>query len=150
VLPEPPNLDIPGCSQTLGEVPVCCVPASENRDNVLAVFDLLNEYRVSLGLAPLEYDDQLGEAVQGHVMHMAEADFFSHDSPTEGLTTPWDRAEFCGTRANGENIAAGQRSPEDVMESWRNSEGHDRNMRGDFTRVGIGEYDHYWGQLFGN
>jgi uncharacterized protein YkwD len=34
------------------------------------------------------------------------------------------------------------------MESWKNSSGHDSNMRGNHTVVGIGEFNHYWGQIF--
>jgi uncharacterized protein YkwD len=34
------------------------------------------------------------------------------------------------------------------MESWKNSSGHDANMRGNHTVVGIGEHNRNWGQLF--
>jgi uncharacterized protein YkwD len=134
----------------IGEVPVCCTPSGTNRVNVDGVFDLLNAYRVSLGLSALAYDSKLEEAMQGHVMHMAQADFFSHDSPVAVIETPWARAEYCGTSANGENIAGGYATASAVMEGWQNSPGHDGNMRGNFRRVGIGEYSRIWGQLFGN
>ena len=56
----------------------------------------------------------------------------------------------------GENIAAGQRSPEEVVESWMNSEGHRKNiLNKNFRNLGVGyvnvensEYGHYWVQLF--
>jgi uncharacterized protein YkwD len=134
----------------LGEVPVCCVPSGTNRQNVDGVYELLNAYRVSLGLSALALDEKLEEAMQGHVMHMAQADFFSHDAPVAEIQTPWARATYCGTSANGENIAAGSETPSGVMDAWKNSKGHDDNMRGNFRRVGVGEYSRYWGQLFGN
>jgi uncharacterized protein YkwD len=84
---------------------------------------------------------------------MAQHDFFEHTAPEKAVSSPWDRAEECGTNANGENIAQGQRSPEDVMEDWIDSPGHNENMLNSrFTRVGIGYFadGRYWGQIFGN
>ena len=54
----------------------------------------------------------------------------------------------------GENIAAGQGEPKDVVEAWMNSPGHrDNIMNKDFKKIGIGyceggEYGAYWAQLF--
>jgi uncharacterized protein YkwD len=133
----------------LGDVPVCCTPTGENRTNVDEVYELLNAYRVSLGLSALATDPELEEAMQGHCVHMALADFFDHSSPVAELESPWARAEYCGSSANGENIAAGQRSPAAVMHGWKESPGHDSNMRGNYGRVGVGEYELHWGQIFG-
>jgi uncharacterized protein YkwD len=112
------------------------------------VLSLLNAYRNSLGLNSLASDKSLEEAMQGHCMHMDQADFFAHSSPVAALESPWARAEYCGGSADGENIAKGQQSPASVMESWKNSSGHDSNMRGSHTLVGIGEYNKIWGQVF--
>ena len=54
----------------------------------------------------------------------------------------------------GENLAAGQRSPADVVREWMESPGHRRNIvNEDFTYLGVGvTMDHtgriYWVQLF--
>ncbi len=54
----------------------------------------------------------------------------------------------------GENIAAGQRSPEEVMNSWMNSQGHRENiMQDSYEKIGVGHYQgqdgtQYWVQLF--
>ena len=54
----------------------------------------------------------------------------------------------------GENIAAGQGDPKDVVEAWMNSPGHRANiMNNDFKKIGVGyseggEYGKYWAQLF--
>ena len=40
----------------------------------------------------------------------------------------------------GENIAAGQSGPAQVMQSWLNSEGHRKNILSDFVHVGVGYY----------
>ena len=40
----------------------------------------------------------------------------------------------------GENIAAGQRTPEQVMNGWMNSPGHRQNIMGPYTHIGVGYY----------
>ena len=54
----------------------------------------------------------------------------------------------------GENIAAGQQTPEEVVTAWMNSEGHRKNiLNPNFTKLGVGyvtggNYRHNWVQLF--
>ncbi len=58
--------------------------------------------------------------------------------------------------ASGENIAAGQRTPAEVVEGWMNSPGHRANiMNSNFNKIGVGyvtggSYGHNWVQLFTN
>ena len=56
-------------------------------------------------------------------------------------------------RAAGENIAWGQRTPAQVMQSWMNSDGHRENILSDsFGRLGVGYVVQngraYWVQMF--
>jgi uncharacterized protein YkwD len=135
-----------------GLIPVCCTPAAAEKTLIEEVFMLLNEHRMANGESALAYDTELESAIQGHCVHMSQHSFFAHEAEEEGVVTPWDRAELCGTSANGENIAQGQRSAADVMEDWTNSSGHNQNMlSSNFTRVGIGYTadGRSWGQLFG-
>ena len=53
----------------------------------------------------------------------------------------------------GENIAAGQRTPAQVVRAWMHSEGHRNNiLNPDFTQIGVGYthtnrgYRHFWAQ----
>ncbi len=139
-----------------GLIPVCCAPSGLERLDIDEVFHLLNAHRQANGRAPLTYDTALEAAIEGHCHHMAVHAFFDHSAPETAVSSPWTRASLCGTSANGENIAAGQRSPAEVMEAWKNSSGHNANMLNTtFKRVGIGSYaggpyGRYWGQLFGN
>jgi uncharacterized protein YkwD len=134
-----------------GIIPVCCAPNASEKALIDQVFVLLNEHRANNGRAPLSYDDKLEATIQGHCIHMGIHDFFDHTAPESAVSSPWTRASLCGTSANGENIAAGQSSPASVMTSWKNSSGHNANMlNSSFTRVGIGYYEGYWGQIFGN
>lgn len=141
------------CSKTLegsrGTIPVCCAPTGGDKDMVNQVLQLLNQHRASQGKAALKLDPKLEEAMQGHVRHMVERNFFSHTAPEPDVARFDARARLCGTTAGGENIASGQRTAEAVMNSWKNSSGHNANMLGNYTRVGIGFYQGRWGQIFG-
>lgn len=146
------SVEQPGAtgSEPGGLIPVCCAPTAAEKADIDGVFALLNEHRANNGVGPLAYDNQLEAAIQGHCIHMAAHPFFDHSAPESSVSSPWTRAEMCGTSAGGENIANGQSSPADVMSSWIGSSGHNANMLDpDFTRVGIGRHGSYWGQIFG-
>jgi uncharacterized protein YkwD len=101
---------------------------------------------------PLTVDDRLAAAAQGHSDDMAANDYFSHTS-LDGSTFT-DRADAAGFTgfAGAENIAAGQRSPQDVMAAWMDSAGHRRNILNcDYTLIGVGLNTDgwYWTQMFG-
>jgi uncharacterized protein YkwD len=86
---------------------------------------------------------------------MAQKDYFSHTG-ADG-STPWDRAERAGyTRATAENLAAGQRTPEEVVQAWMDSPAHRKNLLDCRSRaIGValargGSYGIYWTQMFGS
>jgi uncharacterized protein YkwD len=117
------------------------------------VVDLVNAARAAAtpSCNPLTVDDRLAAAAQGHSDDMAANDYFSHTS-LDGATAQ-DRAEAAGfIGLVGENIAAGQRSPQDVMAAWMDSDGHRANILNcDYTVIGVGlnEDGWYWTQMFG-
>lgn len=54
-------------------------------------------------------------------------------------------------KSAGENIAQGQRTPEEVVQAWMNSAGHRANiLNSGFTHIGVGyvESGNYWTQQF--
>ena len=55
---------------------------------------------------------------------MIEKGYFDHTSPTYG--SPFDMMKKFNISYNtaGENIAIGQKTPSEVMNSWMNSSGH--------------------------
>jgi hypothetical protein len=126
--------------ETDGLIPVCCVPSAQEKIVIMEVFDLLNKHRQANGKPALTYDAKLEAAIEGHCHHMAAHDFFAHTAPESSVSSPWTRAGLCGTSAAGENIAAGQQTAAAVMQSWINSPGHNANMLGNFSRVGIGYF----------
>lgn len=119
------------------------------------VLELVNEERAKEGVAPLKRDANLAKAAQLHSEDMAANSYMSHTS-LDGRS-PWDRMAAAGASfgTKGENVAAGQRTPEEVMNSWMNSQGHRENiLNPDYKYIGIGvgyggSYGIYWTQCFG-
>jgi hypothetical protein len=119
-----------------------------------AMLDAVNLYRLENGLRPLVYSKRLEVAGDALVRDLWGRSFFAHIDP-DGRT-PGDRAvaaDFCHSYV-GENIAAGQTSVQAVMEAWKNSPSHDRNMlEPDYVYVGMGHFvdpngRQYWAQEF--
>jgi uncharacterized protein YkwD len=115
------------------------------------VVDLVNAERAS-HCGAVAVDDRLATAAQRHSDDMAAHDYFSHTS-LNGDTLA-DRAEAAGFTGGtlGENIAAGQRTPQDVMAAWMDSPGHRANILNcDYTVIGVGlnQDGWYWTQMFG-
>ncbi|MWA15218.1 sigma-70 family RNA polymerase sigma factor [Streptomyces sp. BA2] len=115
---------------------------------------LANAERAKSGCGPLTLNSKLGDAAQGHSDDMAERDFFDHTNP-DG-EDPGDRVTAAGYKWStyGENIAAGQRTPSAVMDSWMNSSGHRANILNcSFKEIGIGYRQGsggpWWTQNFG-
>ena len=114
------------------------------------VFDLVNEERTMRDLPPYGWSSTLARAAALHAEDMVDNDYFSHESP-DGRDFS-DRAVDAGYEGfpSGENIAAGQRTPEAVMESWMNSEGHRSNLLSrSSSELGVGLHELHWVQVFG-
>ncbi|NED11899.1 CAP domain-containing protein, partial [Streptomyces sp. SID9124] len=125
--------------------------ASSDADQVLA---LVNTERAKEGCGPVTGNDQLTTAAQRHSEDMAAKDYFSHTS--QDGSGPGERITAAGYRWStyGENIAKGQRTPADVMNSWMNSPGHRANILNcSFKELGVGIQDSpggiVWTQDFG-
>jgi uncharacterized protein YkwD len=105
--------------------------------------------------APLRWNSQLEAAAFAHAADMSKSRYFSHSNlKGETLKQRIENAGYIlrGTRAYsyGENIAAGQRSIERVMQSWINSPGHCKNlMNPAFKEIGVAQTNYYWVQDFG-
>ncbi|RUM70400.1 MAG: hypothetical protein DSZ07_02535 [Sulfurovum sp.] len=117
----------------------------------------------------LTWNPELYASALEHVTDLAYSNTFSHDgSGTEyditGNGTPSKFYEriiangYSNYFSVGENIAAGQRSVEEVMKAWMASPGHCENiMKSTYTEVGVAiiiktdsDYQIYWGQNFGS
>lgn len=115
------------------------------------VVKLTNAERTKAGLSPLQTDDKLMAAAREKSQDMQSNNYFSHTSPTFG--SPFDRMKALGIayKSAGENIAQGQRSPQEVVQAWMDSPGHRANiLNGKFTHIGVGyvKSGNYWTQQF--
>jgi uncharacterized protein YkwD len=150
------------------------VAASCNRDTYnpqheLAVLSLVNRHRAEGAVCgsfgrfspapPLTMNAELRRAARTHSRWMGK-NRVSHESSGGPIgDTPderMQRAGYHGFWALGENVAAGQTSPAEVVEDWMGSEAHCANiMNPDFGEIGIGyayiegTYWTYWTQNFG-
>lgn len=121
---------------------------------VKKIVELVNAERAKAGLAPLTLDLELTKMAAAKAEDMRDNNYFSHESPVYG--SPFEMMNAFGIRYSyaGENIAAGQRTPEEVMEAWMNSPGHRANILNEnYTHIGIGavkggSYGTYWVQSF--
>lgn len=115
------------------------------------VIELTNQERAKQGLAPLQADVELSKVAREKSKDMALNGYFDHNSPSYG--SPFDMMKSFGInyKSAGENIAKGQRTPQEVVNGWMNSPGHRANiMNGSFTHIGVGfvEQGNHWTQMF--
>ncbi|WP_018132336.1 CAP domain-containing protein [Effusibacillus pohliae] len=118
------------------------------------VIQLTNQARTAQGLKPLRSNWELSRMARHKSEDMRDRGYFSHQSPTYGSPFDMMRAYGIPYRAAGENIAAGQPTPEEVVKAWLASPGHRRNiMNPAYTEIGCGvafggSMRIYWSQEF--
>lgn len=110
------------------------------------VLALVNAQRTQNGLGVLHMNASLMESAM--VRASENAVCFSHTRPDGSSCFDLD-ADMCA-----ENIAVGDQTAQQVMNSWMNSQGHRQNiLLEDATTIGIGCFVHngvlYWTQCFG-
>ncbi len=118
------------------------------------VIDLVNKQRANYGLPLLKGNWELCRVARYKSQDMINRGYFSHQSPTYG--SPFTMMQNFGLRfsAAGENIAYGQRTPQDVMNAWMNSDGHRSNILSRvYNQIGVGvakaaNGTFYWTQMF--
>lgn len=119
---------------------------------VLRVVELVNEERAKAGLKPVTLQKNIYAAAQVRAQETEVS--FSHTRPDGTKFTTALAQAGVTYRGAGENIAWGQRTPEQVMNGWMNSAGHRANILNEkFTSIGVGYYQNaagtnYWTQLF--
>ena len=114
-------------------------PPTGNAAFEAQVLTIVNTERAKAGCAALTADDRLTTAARAHSADMAARNYFSHTTP-EGVEFA-TRITTAGYRWSGagENIAKGQRTPAEVMNSWMNSAGHKANILNcGFKNLGVG------------
>lgn len=154
----PPTPSVPGTTAPDTQPPVSdsedeetTPPTGSVHPYVLRIVELVNEERIKAGLNPVILDEAASNAALIRSKEIVSS--FSHTRPNGSSFSTALKEQGISYRRAGENIAWGQRSPEQVMEGWMNSPGHRANILGEsFTHIGVGYYQengvNYWTQLF--
>lgn len=132
---------------------------SENNGNTTTksyadqVLQLVNAERAKAGLSAFTTNSTLIAAANKRAQETVQS--FSHTRPNGTKFSSVLQEYGVSYRTAGENIAYGQRSPEEVVKGWMNSPGHRANiLNSSFNKIGIGVYQSngtlYWSQLFTN
>lgn len=116
------------------------------------VVNLVNEERKKAGVNTVDIDIKLTNAA--NVRSKEIVSNFSHTRPDGTSFYTAIKEQGFSYRGCGENIAWGQKSPDEVMNAWMNSDGHRSNiLNSKYTKIGVGVYEApngriYWTQLF--
>ncbi|MEG4031403.1 MULTISPECIES: CAP domain-containing protein [unclassified Microcoleus] len=128
------------------------VASSAITDLEKAVNQQINQYRASKKLPPLSIDPRITQIARIHSENMAKGKVsFSHDGfegRAKAITIPYQSV--------AENLAYnfGYNDPvRNAVEGWIKSDGHRKNMEGQFNVTGIGvaknaKGEYYFTQLF--
>ena len=133
-----------GSGSTGGSSSSSDIDIEEFREEVIR---LTNIERENAGLDPLVEDSTAMEYAQIRAEELTIK--FSH-------TRPNNESKIVDGLSFIENAARGQTTPEDVVDSWMNSDGHRATLMGDYSdygnRIGVGCYKSggtiYWTQEF--
>ncbi|HEY2421555.1 MAG TPA: SafA/ExsA family spore coat assembly protein [Neobacillus sp.] len=142
-----PNLIYPGEKVNIPNIDT--VKSIENQ-----VIQLTNQERAKNGLKALTPDWELSRVARYKAVDMRDKNYFSHTSPTYGDPFTMIKNFGISYRAAAENIAAGQVTPQEVVQAWMNSSGHRANiLNAQYNYIGVGytkggSQRYYWVQQF--
>lgn len=101
-------------------------------------FCVTNALRVREGLSPVLWSEQAHEAALAHAQDMAQNNYFSHTDRNGGSVA--DRVRAVGLKVSrvAENLAAGGQNGNLMHELLMNSQGHRKNILGQYQFLGVG------------
>ena len=120
---------------------------------------LTNQERAKHGLPPLKRQRLLNDAANWLARDMGAHDYLDHtDAQGRGIAPRLPAFGYADFETLGENIAGGQKTPDEVFKGWMASEGHKANiLNPNFREIGVGyemsldsRYRRYWVQDFGS
>ena len=122
------------------------VAAAAPTDLVEDVLTATNAFRASKKLPALSSNPILNSIAQQHSENMAAGKVkFGHD----GFAKRNDAAQKqLSIQYFAENVAFGVQTGQEVVTLWKNSEGHRKNMLGNYRKIGIGVAKDKQGRIF--
>lgn len=117
----------------------------------IEILKLINDHRAGIGKPPMKMDELISSTAARHSQAMgAKKRPFGHD----GFDA---RVSFLKRQIPSsswaENVAYGSDDPKEIVEMWLSSEGHRKNIEGDYNITGIGvapgsNGTYYYTQIF--
>ena len=101
-------------------------------------FYVTNATRINEGLVPFLAHEGLDKLAYGHALDMAKNNYFSHTNQNGDTVIQRAKKHSIKFKTIGENLAMGSQSSIYMHELLMNSEGHRKNILGDFTNMGVG------------
>lgn len=127
------------------------VLAANNKEKynkeVNELFEIINNYRIENGLYPLEYNDLATNMAMHRAVENAWVSCFTTAIIDGDMRHVRPNGKLAYTITNvynvnwvyGENMGRYQRTPQEIFEGWRTSEGHNRQMLSNEAKsLGIG------------
>jgi uncharacterized protein YkwD len=100
----------------------------------LETMDLINTYRVSIGLSALEKINHISSKSEEHDYYMITNNVVNHN---DFVARSENIMKVLGAKSVSENIAYNFNTPQSVLNAWLASPGHKENIEGNFTHFGI-------------
>ena len=100
----------------------------------LQTMELINTYRVSVGLNPLEKINHLSYKSEEHDNYMIANNVVNHN---DFVARSENIMKILGAKTVSENIAYNYSTPQAAVNAWLASPGHKENIEGNFTHFGI-------------
>ena len=100
----------------------------------IETMNLINTYRVSIGLNPLEKINYISSESEEHDNYMIVNDVVNHDG---FVTRSENIMRVLGAKSVSENIAFNYNTSQAVLNAWLASPAHKENIEGNFTHFGI-------------
>lgn len=103
-------------------------------DTELQTMKLINDYRISVGLNPLERINHISYKCEEHNEYMIANNVVNHNDFVERSK---NISDVLGAKKVGENVAYNYKTPEAAVRAWLDSQGHKENIEGDYTHFGL-------------
>lgn len=103
-------------------------------ESEIETMNLINTYRVSIGLNALEKIGYISHMSEQHDYYMIANNVVNHNN---FVSRSQDIIKTIGAKMVAENIAYNYQTPEAAVKAWLLSFGHKENIEGNFTHFGI-------------
>ena len=127
------------CSSDTSEAPSSSTATMKVMDysydsSELEAMNLINTYRVSVGLNELQQINHISYKSEEHDHYMIRNNVVNHN---DFVARSENLISVLGAKRVGENIAYNYNTPQSVVKAWLNSPTHKENLEGDYTHFGI-------------